>query len=493
MPVVTFGEYKPDLSDYEASNGRNVLNVVPRADGYGPFPSLAAISSSLGLPCRGAIAAYKTDGSVVVFASTATDLYTMSNTTFTWSKISLGGGPYATISPGDMWRFVQFNNLVIAVQANVVPQVFNISTSSAFEALAGGAAPQARYVDIVGRFVVLTGLLSNPNRVQWSGLNDVNGVDSWTAGINSSDFQDLADGGFCRGIAGGETGVILQDTIIRRMIYLPGSPLIFQIEKIAEGLGIYGPYSLVRSGAAIFFYSLKGFHRIDPGGVPVSIGRERVDRTFSTDLDAGNLQLFQGVADPRSSRILWAYKSVNGATSQFDRLLCYDSVLDKFTPLRVSGECMLQVSQPPVTLEGIDALLGSDVDLITQSLDFFTSAIIPELAAFDVGHMLNFFRGPSLEATIETAEQGTDGRRIKIRNGFRPITDAPAVYGSCSRRENLQAAVVAGPESLINSVTGICNMLADTRYSRFKVRIPAGATWTFMNGVEPDMIATGKR
>jgi hypothetical protein len=194
MPVVTFGEYKPDLSDYEAATERDALNVVPRGDGFGPFPSLTALSLSLGAQCRGAFEAIKTDGSVVVFAATATDLFLLNNTNFSWSKVSQGGGPYASISSADQWRFVQFNNLVIAVQANVVPQVFDISIATAFSNLAG-SPPQARYADIVGKFVVLTGLLSNPNRVQWSGLNDVNGPNSWTPGINSSDYQDLADGG----------------------------------------------------------------------------------------------------------------------------------------------------------------------------------------------------------------------------------------------------------------------------------------------------------
>ncbi|UZE51910.1 hypothetical protein ONR75_15880 [Rhodopseudomonas sp. P2A-2r] len=252
MPVIPFPEYKPDISDYESSSEREMLNVVPRADGYGPFPSLAAISLSLGAQCRGAFAAYKTDASVVVFASTATDLFLMDSTSYAWSKVSLGGGPYSALSAGDMWVFRQFNNLVFATQANAVLQVFNIATSVAFTA-ALGSPPQARYMDIVGRFLVLTGLLSNPNRIQWSGLNDVNSANSWVAGLNSSDFQDLSDGGFCRSIAGGETGIVLQDTIIRAMIYLPGSPIVFQIRKIAEGIGIYGPYSLIRSGSTIFF------------------------------------------------------------------------------------------------------------------------------------------------------------------------------------------------------------------------------------------------
>lgn len=568
MPIIPFPEYRPDVSDYQAATGKGVLNVVPRGDGFGPFPSLAAISASLGAQCMGAKAAYKTDGTVVVFAATSTDLYLLNNTTLAWSKVSKGGGPYSALSAGDLWQFEQFNNLVFATQANVVLQVFDISSASAFsDAL--GSPPQARYISIVGKFLVLSGLLSNPNRVKWSGLNDVNGVNSWTAGVNSSDEQDLADGGFCRGVAGGESGVIMQDTIIRRMLYLPGDPRVFQIEKIAEGLGIYGPYSLVRAGSAIFFYSLKGFHRIDPGGVPVPIGRERVDRTFFADLDAASPQLFQGLADPRSTRILWVYKSVNGTSNQFDKALLYDSALDKFTPLRFSGEYLFHMSQPGVTLEGLDALapgamavtgaanngagliriavastaalfgrtyisisgvtgtteangnwffttidgthidltgsafvhayvsgglIGGSIDAMTQSLDSFQAAIVPELAAFDSGHLLNFFRGPNLEATLETAEQGTDGRRVKMKVGFRPVSDSPVVYGSASRRENLQAAVSAGTETRQNAITGICNMLLDTRFSRLKCRIPAGTVWTFINGVEPaDMKATGKR
>lgn len=494
MPIIPFGEYRPDLSDYQATTQRGIMNVVPRGDGFGPFPSMAAISASIGEQARGAFEAVRTDGSVTVFAATATQLLALNNTDYTWSNVSLGGGPYAALAGPDQWQFKQFNNLVIAVQANVVPQVFILGTSTAFANLAG-SPPQARYIDVVGRFVVLTGLLSNPNRVKWSGLNDVNGPNSWTAGINSSDEQDLADGGVCRGIAGGETGVILQDSIIRRMIYLPGDPRVFQIEKIAEGLGIYGPYSLVRAGSSVFFYTIKGFYRIDPGSAPVPIGRERVDRTFFTDLDATQPQLFMGAADPRSTRIIWVYKSVNGATNQFDKALIYDTVLDKFTPARFSGEFFLSLSQPGVTLEGIDAILGANLDAISQSLDAFSTAIVNELAAFGADHKLAFFRGPNMEATLETAEQGTDGKRVKMKVGFRPVSDAQLVYGSASKRENLQTpAAPAVAESRTNAITGICNMLVDTRYSRFKCRIPAGSVWTFINGIEPaDLKTTGKR
>ena len=133
---------------------------------------------------------------------------------------------------------------------------------------------------------------------------------SWTSGVNSSDFQDFPDGGIVRGVAGGEAGIIFQDQAIRRMSYVPGSPIIFQIDRITQDKGLYAPYSIIRAGERIFFYAGQGFHKIEPGGVPEQIGLERVDRTFLADLDKGNLQLFMGAADPRSSRVYWAYKSV---------------------------------------------------------------------------------------------------------------------------------------------------------------------------------------
>jgi hypothetical protein len=51
---------------------------------------------------------------------------------------------------------VQFDNFVITVQANVAPQLFDLRSSSAFADL-GGAPPQARYISVVGCFIVLSG------------------------------------------------------------------------------------------------------------------------------------------------------------------------------------------------------------------------------------------------------------------------------------------------------------------------------------------------
>ncbi|MDP1868260.1 MAG: hypothetical protein Q8L13_18230 [Bradyrhizobium sp.] len=570
MPLLAPGDYRPDVSDYEGQATRNLLNVIPRGDGYGPFPSFSAYSSALPAACRGAFYALKSDGTVVTFAgaSSLTDsrLYMLNNTDFTWKPVSRAatvtissGSPgvftlaahgfaanepfipynsggalpvaftagttyyvktvlsantftasatpggvaintastgtgthsvtssYSALTSSAQWQFAQAGNLVFATQANAVLQVFDLSSATTFsDAL--GAPPQSAYISVVGRFLVLSGLLSTPYRVQWSGLNSFNAPTSWSSGVNSSDFQDFPDGGIVRGVAGGEAGIIFQDQAIRRMSYVPGSPIIFQIDRITQDKGLYAPYSIIRAGERIFFYAGQGFHKIEPGGVPEQIGREKIDRTFLVDLDKGNLQLFMGAADPRSTRVYWAYKSVSGTVGTYDRLLGYDFLLDRFFPVSVSGEYLLGISQTGLTLENLDSIAPS-LDELTLSLDAYATAVQPEIAQFSSAHVLGFFRGSNLEATIESAEQGTDENRIMIR-GFRPVTDAATLYGSVSYRDTPSASATSGPEVLVNARTGRCDMMRDTRYSRFKVRIPAATPWTFCAGVVPD-IATG--
>src|SRR5262249_3531218 len=232
--MLPFGDYRPDLSAYQGASSQLIQNVVPRADGYGPFADFTAFTAALPAACRGFFYARKTDGAIVVFAGTATKLYQLSNTDFSWTDVSKAGGSYTALPSSDHWQFRRFGHLVLGVQANSGPRVFDVPSPSASADL-GGAPPQARYIAVVGRFVVLSGLLSTPYRIQWSGLN---GVTTWTSGVNSSDYQDLPDGGIVRGVAGGEIGVILQESAIRRMVVAPGSPAIFNIERITEDKGL---------------------------------------------------------------------------------------------------------------------------------------------------------------------------------------------------------------------------------------------------------------
>jgi hypothetical protein len=483
--VLPFPEWKPDISPYKGASSQVIANVVPRADGYGPFQDFTAFTSALAGACRGFFYARKTDGSVAVFAGTSTRLYQLSNTDFSWTDVSAGGSAYTALPSSDHWQFAQFGNFVIAVQANVAPQMFDLSSSTSFAAL-GGSPPQARTIAIVGRFVVLSGLLSTPYRIQWSGLN---AATTWTSGVNSSDYQDLPDGGIVRGAAGGEYGVIFQETAMRRMIYVPGSPVIFNIERVTEDKGLVAPYSLIRAGDKIFFLAPQGFQGMDATGAPAPIGKERFDRTFFADYDSGSIQMIIGAADPAQTRVYWAYKSQAGQAGQFDKVLCYDYALNRASIVTTSGEYLASLARPGLTLENLDAISGS-LDALTFSLDDVSTAALSKLSAVGTAHKLGFFTGGNLEATLDTSEQTLD-RRARVK-GFRPVTDAAACYGSVGARETLQASTSYSAEQAVNG-KGLCPANVSTRLARGRLRIPAGTSWTFATGAEPEFVQEGKR
>jgi len=141
MPLLAPGEYRPDVSDYEGKATRNILNVVPRGDGYGPFPAFSAYTSALPSACRGAFYALKSDGTVITFAGTATKLYKLNNTDFTWGDVSKGASTYSALSSTAQWQFAQFGSLVFATQANAPLQVFDLVTT--FDAVHDQPRPQA--------------------------------------------------------------------------------------------------------------------------------------------------------------------------------------------------------------------------------------------------------------------------------------------------------------------------------------------------------------
>jgi hypothetical protein len=210
--MLPFPEWRPDVADYQQNYTKTATNVVPRGDGYGPWPSLSALTGTLPSACRGFFFGRNADGSVSIFAGTSTKLYELNNTNYTWTDVSKSGGTYTPLDATAQWQFAQFNNFVIAVQANANPQVIDLTSAGSSFADLGGSPPQAAYVTTVNRFLVLSGINGSPYRIQWSGLN---AITTWTSGVSQSDFQDVADGGRVNGVSGGEYGLIFQDQTIR--------------------------------------------------------------------------------------------------------------------------------------------------------------------------------------------------------------------------------------------------------------------------------------
>jgi hypothetical protein len=364
MTTLPFGEYRPDLSDLDGQHTRSLLDVLPRGDGYGPIRDITALTGALPATCRGYFYARASDNSILIFAGTSTKLYLLNNTTFNWDDVSAGAGTYTTLNTDAQWSFAQFGNRIIACQANDDVQSYVIGSSSEFADL-GGSPPDAAYVSVVGSFVVLSGLTANPFRVHWCAIGDPTG---WTAGTNQSDFQDLPDGGIVRQVLGGEVGIIFQDLSIKRMIYSPGSEVIFVIERIAKDIGLLHPYAATAVGDRILFLSTKGFMQSDASGAMTPIGAERVDRTFLNAYDPGAPHLVVCAADPRSHLVVWTYRTLGMSDELFDSAIAYNWVIQRWVPLTLAGEYITSLAQPGVTLEGLDAIAPGAMS-ITDTAD----------------------------------------------------------------------------------------------------------------------------
>ena len=364
LPV---GEWRPDASDLQAEHTRHLSNVIPRSDGYGPFNAVVPFTDALPAACRGAFAARRTSGAVAIFAATETRLYLLDNTTLDWIDVSKDGDPYGAIDAKAQWSFAQFGNFVIACQRNESPQVYDLSSSSEFDDLAG-SPPNAGFCAVVGPFLVLCDLLSNPYRIQWSGLNNVT---QWTSGTNRSDYQDLPDGGRPLAVVemASDVGLVLQEEGARRMTYQPGSAVIFRIDRLPDAPGILAAQSAVTTLGGCYYFGSTGFVRVQSDGQTTRIGEERVNRTIlgqheasvrpeliEMAYDDGYPQLVIGVVDPRRSVILWTYKAADSSLDVFDRGVVYHTALDRWAPVRFTGAFLFRAAQPGLTLEALDKI-----------------------------------------------------------------------------------------------------------------------------------------
>lgn len=484
MSEIPFGPYEPDLASVGTSKSSYVRNVVPRADGWGPIQSVSEFTSAMAGYCRGVAGAVQLDNSTAIFGGNDSALFMVDPTARSWSNVSKGGG--YTVSTKELWDFAQFGNGVIAVTNNNNPQIYTLGSSSAFADLAG-SPPQARRVSVVGDFVVLSGLTSNPNRIQWCGINDPT---FWTAGSNQADYNDFPDGGYVQGIAGGEVGIVFQDRAIRRMIYV-GPPLIFQFQRLSEDRGVLMRYSICKSGGLTFFLSNDGFYMIDRGGTMTPIGSKRVDRTVLADADLTNPRYMQAIADPVSKRVHWFYKSAASANiNVLDKELIYDWSLDKWSQADASVTGASSVIPLPTTLESLDAI--GNLDALPYSLDSYTSTYASSLAIMTSGGRLGFRTGANVEATLDTPE-GMIGNGVRTYvKGAQPIGDAAGALVSCRSRDRLFDTYIEGVETPIG-VRGYATFRANGRFNTIRTRIPAGQLWSYIRSVDVDSQKAGLR
>lgn len=530
--MVGFGDWEPDVAGLNThdQNGGALLeiakNVYPSSHGWAPFPSLsayqvgtstglssgfatglllavtqggAAISTGLPARCVGLFAARSSVGGWVIFAGTTTHLYKFNSGTSSWDNYTRVSGGNYNVPSGDYWSATAFGTKVIFCNFNDNPQVIDIDTGATAFADLAGSPPKARYVTVVGDFVILACLNTNPRMFVNSALNDTTG---WSIGINLCDEQELPDGDRIVGLSGGEFGYILQERAIRRLIFQPGYDQAFRVERDERERGGAGNYSLVGVRDTIFFYSSDGFYSFGPAGLR-PIGHLRVNDWFKANSDSSRQASILGFADQTGPRVFWAFYS--GSTSTyFDRLLIYDWDRDRFAYADVSAQFWARATTAAQTLEGLDvygsidypdAGSGPGVGISLDS-DVWAGGI-PAVGGITTGGLLAFLQGSPLDAILTTSPlQLQPGARVSIDNLFPAgVFNDASVSIRVGRREHTQNPVNYTAPLTPSTQSGIARTKASGRIHNLELTLtqPSGVTWEHAIGIDVDARPDGQK
>ncbi len=470
-----FGDFLPDLPEHGSPGVQEAVNLYPGAAGYRPVGQFYAHTDALPDPCKGSAAFIAPSGRVVLIAGTATALYLQDGTT--WTEIGTG----YTMPAGGRWRFVQFGEIAIVSNHNDPPIKVNLETDAV--AALGGSPPDMQAMSVVGNFVVGTQIGGVVNRVAWSGENN---AEWWTFADRKSDFQDFPDGGEVTGIIGGDVGLILQRTAVRRMAYVGGN-ILFRFDKISSNVGCASVHTVAQHGELAFWYSDHGFKMWD-GAQIKSIGFQKVDEAFAGLYEIVNLDLVSTAIDGQRSTVAW---------STGYRMWLYNWLLEKWTIIDDAAEIITQRATRAPSLEEQDPAVGSpDDDVDGADLDSFDAARFragdPVFYVFHDG-VLGSFNGVNMEARvvgrwIERLE-GQDARLSRVR----PITDASAGItvrldakqrlGDAPRRRDFTSLRASGEIPVRNR----------GRYLRSRLTIAAGEEWSYLQGLDDTASAGGRR
>lgn len=486
MTVIALAEYRPDVAELNGAYTVDLLNVFAADGSYIPARGLQVFTGALPTRPFGGILARQLNGTIKIFAGTADKLWLLNNVTRNFDDVSKPATTYnATITAP--WSFAQFGNFVIAVNQNDDPMVYELGVSAAFRSL-GGSPPRAGVVKVWGDFVALMQLTSNPDRVQWSGLDN---CEFWTPGTNNSDYQTFPDGGVVQGSTEATNPLITQERAIRRGTFVPGSVEIFTFQKIHDLRGAKSALSVTSRGEYAFYADEGGFFQIGPDGSVTPIGFEKVDKSVFGRLAVSDVVSIYGAVDPFFSRAYFAV-SLSGS-AYYDTVYTYDFNLLKWTPIQAQISLIIPAATTGYTLDGLDAVSAS-LDALPFSLDSKVwQGGAPVMAAFNGANQLCFFSGDNLEATITTQEMGDASGGVVRTTSTYPVVDTDNVFVSIGLRFRRSDQVTWLPEQIPSTNTGRVRKNGRGRFLRYKIRIPAATSWNNIQAIDVNTAPAGER
>lgn len=461
---IPYGTFSPDKPIALA----HASGVWATPEGFRPAKSFGAITPALaGL--LGGSAFIGSDGAASMLSGTATNLYRFSGSTWT------GLGAFAATS----WRFDQFDDLVVAATGGA-PVKYDLIAGTA--AALGGSPPDSDLVATVRDQVFLAGDPNARNVLSISGYLD---AEEWTPGTNQSLSVPFKNGGEIMGLAGGETGLIIQRTAVRRATYT-GDVTVWQFDEIAHNIGCMAKGSVASDGQLVFFLSEQGFKMTDRNTV-VPIGGEEIDRWFFDTFSRSDIAHIACAIDPRQTVVIWAMPGNPGT------LLAFNWTLSRWAMTQMDNSTVFAGFTANISLDAIDALFPGGIDTVPYSLDssFFSGGNPLLLIASSAGVVGSMTGANQAAQFIMDPMELEMGRRVRIRSA-RPVSDA--INGTV-RLDYRARAGDARTEAVSGAVrdNGSVPLRANGRHIGVTHEIPAGEVWTYALGIDLQYELEGER
>lgn len=474
---LVFGDYRPDLPDYLSPGLSEAINLYPTSTGYIPVGQFQAHTEALPNTCRGASAFISPSGRVVFIAGTRTALYKQEPVGLGWTLLQGG----FDLPEGARWRFAQFGSMAIVTNHDDDPVKVNLDTDAVTPL--GGTPPKMQAMAVVQNFLVGTQTNGSVTQVAWSGEND---AEWWTYASRKSDYNDFADGGEVTGIVGGDIGLILQRTAVRRMAYVGGN-ILFRFDKISSNIGCATVHSVAQHGELAFWYSDNGFQMWD-GAQIKPIGFERVDAAFASLYGIVDYNSISTAVDGQRNTVIW---------STGNRMWLYNWALDKWSMVEQQAEIITSRLTRAPSVDETDPAVGEpDDDLEYPDLLTFDAARFqagdPRFYVFSEG-TLGVLSGDNMAARVTGRQiEMIEGRDARIRR-IRPMTDATdGITVRLDCRQRLGDSPRRSDFSSL-SASGEMPVRARGRFVKARVEIAEGSAWSYLQGIDATLKAGGAR
>lgn len=479
---VQFAQFRPDLSDYNPAFSDAVLNVEPRADGFGPLLAFSVLSADLGSRCHGAVSTRQGNLINRIFAGTRTALYRFAAAGLTFDDVTRSsGGDYTTDEFG-WWSFAQFGGRLIACNGVDATQWIDIESGSNFAALSN--APIAYHVATVGDFLVFGNLSTDSNAVQWSSVNN---SEDYTNG--GSDIQSFPDGGPVQGIVGHTLGAVVFQRDKFRVMEWRGDDLVWGFRVVQERIGCFAPRSIVSVNNTFFWYSDGGFYM---GMEAVPIGDGHVNKYVESIFNPAERQRLVGTVDPTKNLVWWSVTRADGTR----KMIGYDYVLQQWTQAETDADLIFPAYTPGYTIDDLGTL-GYTMDTIPYSFDssFWSGKGELILAGFNEDGEFGYFQSSNLAATLETTDIQLNPGGEAFLQSTRLVSDAPvaSVSVEIGTRKFPGDSITWGASVNPNIHTGRAWHRSYAHTHRMRWTIAAGTSWNNANGATVYANAAGNR